>query len=569
MNYSLLVFRKYTTCICMALLLSGSAYPQFSDQATAAGVAFHYVAGGLKKKHIVEASGGGAAFFDYDNDGDLDLYAVNGATVDTYRQRSGPGNILYANNNDGTFVDVSAIADVGDSGWGMGCTVGDTDGDGYRDLYVTNYGPNILYHNQSNHTFKDITPAAGVAGADYSASAAFFDYDNDGDLDLYVTTYLIYNIDFPPEKICTYGGSQIYCGPQGLPSGGDILYRNDGNNVFTDVTSASGVSWANHYYGLGVLPADLDNDGDTDLFVANDATPNVIFRNNGNSTFTEMGLLAGVAYNADGDEEAGMGVSGDDYDNDGDVDLYVTHFFRESNTLYRNDGQSHFKDITAQVGLEEPTLEKLGWGTQFLDYDNDADLDLFVANGHFYPQVDLERMGTSYPQYNQLFRNDGAARLVDVSATAGPGMAIKQVSRGASFGDYDNDGDTDIFVINLDAVANLLRNDFAVLHNGLTVQLFGSGANRDAVGAKIHLKAGGKDQWRSVNGASSYLSYNDLRVHFGLGLQIQAELVKIIWPDGTRQEVRSVPANKLLVVHQNGPHAFMAMGANPYAEWAK
>ena len=556
--------RQHATLVCfvLALLLPGQGNARFTDQTLAAGVAFEYIAGGDDKEHIVEGTGGGAAFFDYDNDGDLDLYAVNGATVSTYRQKSGPGNVLYRNDGNGIFSDISAPAGVDDSSWGMGCTVGDTDGDGHRDLYVNNYGPNLLYRNLGDQTFRDISVAAGVAGDDYSASAAFFDYDNDGDLDLYVTTYLAYDIDSPPSKICTYGGAQVYCGPQGLPGAGDVLYRNNGDNSFTDITDASGIAWANHYYGLGVLPADLDNDGDTDLFVANDATPNVLFRNNGNSTFTEIGLVAGVAYNANGDEEAGMGVSGGDYDNDGDIDFYVTHFFRESNTLYRNDGQGHFKDITAQIGLQEPTLASLAWGTQFFDYDNDADLDLFVANGHFYPQVELERLGTSYSQYNQLFRNDSANRLVE-APDAGPGLAIKKVSRGASFGDYDNDGDIDVFVVNIDDRATLLRNDWTG-HNWLVVQLFGTGANRDAIGAKVQLRAGGKTQWRNANGASSYLSYNDTRLHFGLGNELQAEVVEITWPDGSHQQVGPVPANKLLVVHKNGAHALMAVGADPY-----
>ena len=551
-------------CLALSFLLPGPVRSQFTDQTAAAGVAFYYVSSGQEKNHIVESIGGGAAFFDYDNDGDLDIYAVNGSTVDTYRQKSGPGNVLYRNNGNGTFVDVTISARVGDSGWGMGCTAGDIDGDGFIDLYVTNYGPNILYRNQGRGSFDDIAATAGVAGDDYSASAAFFDYDNDGDLDLYVTTYLVYDLDSPPKKICTYGGFEIYCGPQGLPRGGDVLYRNDGDHLFADVTQSSGISWANRYYGLGVVPADFDNDGDTDLFVANDKTPNLIFRNNGNGTFTETGLQAGVAYNALGEEEAGMGIGAGDYDGDGDIDLYVTHFFRESNTLYRNDGQGRFEDITSQVGLEAPTLGKLGWGTQFFDYDNDADLDLFVANGHVYPSVDLERMGTSYRQRNQLFRHDGDGRLVELSAEAGPGMAIEKVSRGAAFGDYDNDGDIDIFVVNQDDTATLLRNDTAK-RNWLVVQLFGRG-NRDAVGARIRLLAGGKVQWQTVNGAYSYLSYNDIRAHFGLGQRLQADLVEVTWPDGTQQAVRAVPANKLLVVRQHNGHVVLELGENPHRE---
>ena len=523
------------------------------------GVEFYYTSSGDQKNHIVESSGGGAAFFDYDNDGYIDLYAVNGATVDTYRQRSGPGNVLYRNSGDATFADATDGAGVGDSSWGMGCTVGDIDGDGYRDLYVTNYGSNILYHNQGNGRFADISTAAGVAGSDYSASAAFFDYDNDGDLDLYTTTYLVYDPQSPPDKVCTYGGSEIYCGPQGLPRGGDVLYRNDGARQFTDVTRPSGISWANRYYGLGVVPADFDKDGDTDLFIANDKTPNLIFRNDGDGTFTETGLLSGVAYNAQGEEEAGMGIAAGDFDGDEDLDLYVTHFFDESNTLYRNDGKGRFEDITRQAGLEAPTLRTLGWGTQFFDYDSDGDRDLFVANGHVYPQVDLKRMGTSYRQRNQLFRNEGAGELVEVSAAAGPGMSIEKVSRGAAFGDYDNDGDPDIFVVNLDDTATLLRNDTRG-GNWLLVQLIAAAGPRDAAGATIRLTAGGKTQWQVVNGASSYLSYNDIRAHFGLRSEAFAARVEITWLDGTREVAESVPANRLLVARQGAGHRIVRMG---------
>ncbi len=545
------------------LLLPVIAFSQFTDQTKAAGVAFHYVSSGADKRHIVEAIGGGAAFFDYDNDGDLDLYAVNGATVATYRDKSGPGNVMYANRGDGTFADVSKEAAVDDAGWGMGCTVGDVDGDGYRDLYVTNYGPNVLYRNGGDGRFQELKNAA-LAGEDFSASAAFFDYDNDGDLDLYVVNYVVYDTDSPPTKPCNYMGAiSIYCGPRGLPGAPDRLYRNDGNYAFADVTRPSGIEWANRYYGLGVVPADYDRDGDIDLFVANDNSPNLLFRNQSDNTFKEVGLQAGVAYNADGREEAGMGICAGDYDNDSDLDLYLTHFHRESNTLYRYDGQGQYVDFTSSAGLEQSTLGKLGWGTQFFDYDRDGDLDLFVANGHVYPQVDGAALGTSYRQENQLLRNDGVAGFVDVSAQAGPGLAVAEVSRGAAFGDYDNDGDGDVFVVNLDTVATLLRNDFTG-GNGLAVQLLSGDGKSDVVGARIRLVAAGENQWRTINGASSYLSYNDVRAHFGLGEALRADLVEIIWPDGRRRAIESVPVNKLLVVSQNGRHAVLDIGDNPY-----
>ena len=560
---SLPSFRIGAAAACLLVLAPAAAWPQFSDQTEVAGVGLFHISGPKKKSHIVETMSGGAAFFDYDNDGNLDLYAVNGSTVETYKDRSGPGNALYRNRGDATFRDVASQAGAADGGWGHGCTVGDIDGDGYRDLYVTNYGPNVLYRNKAGTAFEDISISAGVAGNAYSISAAFFDYDNDGDLDLYSTTYLVYDTDSPPDRECNHGGYPVYCGPQGLARDADVFYRNDGGGAFTDVTRPSGVSWANRYYGLGLLPADFDADGYTDLFVANDKTPNLIFHNNGDGTFTEMGMEAGVAYNADGDREAGMGVAGGDIDGDGDLDLYVTHFFRESNTLYLNDGQGRFEDLTQSAGLEDATLGSLGWGTHFFDQDNDGDLDLFVANGHVYPGIDLARMGTSYEQRNQFFRSQSPGHLVEVTSEAGPGLMVEKASRGAAFGDYDNDGDTDVYVMNLNDTATLLRNDREG-GNWLVVQLFGSGANRDGVGATIRVTAGDRQQWRYISGASSYLSFNDLRAHFGLGDLGQADLVEIRWPDGTRQEVRSVPANRLLAVRQGGGSAVLERGVSPY-----
>ena len=545
--------------LCAALLGPPlHAQPQFSDQTAAAGITYRNVFGGQEKQYILESHGSGAAFFDHDSDGDLDLYIVNGATFATYRDRSGPGNALYRNRGDGTFVEITRQAEVGHAGWGGGAAVGDIDNDGHPDLYVTNYGANVLYRNRGRDRFADATRAAGVGGDQYSASAAFFDYDRDGDLDLYVANYVVFDAERRPAKpkLCTFfGGLRVYCGPKGLVGAPDVLYRNEGDGAFTDVTQASGVAAANRYYGLGVVPADCDSDGDLDLFVANDETPNVLFQNQGDGTFQDVALIAGVAYNGDGDVEAGMGADFGDYDNDGDPDLYVTHFFTETNTLYRNEGGMRFADVTTTVGLAAPTVELLGWGTRFFDYDNDGRLDLFVANGHVYPQVDPATTGTTYRQPNQLFRNEGDAGFVPVPA--GPGLAQAKVSRGTSFGDYDDDGDIDLFVVELNDAPTLLRNDGGNAGNYLVVQVLGR------EGTRIGLQAAGQHQWRTVNGAGSYLSHSDLRAHFGLGAAQTIDRVEFAFPNGSTYAVENVPANKLLVVRQGQGHALRELGAKP------
>ena len=544
--------------------------PQFTDQTAAAGIDFHHTFGGVEKKYIVEAKGGGAGFFDYDNDGDIDLYVVNGSTLDTYRRKSGPGNALYRNEGDGTFAEKGAEAQVADAGWGNGCAVGDIDNDGYRDLYVTNYGENVLYHNRAGGSFDDITAASGARGNQYSSSAAFLDYDNDGDLDLYVAHYVVFDVEDMPddatqEKLCVFLGGVVYCGPGGMPGTGDVLYRNEGDNTFTDVTATTGIDRANDNYGLGVIPGDYDNDGDLDIFVSNDATPNVLFQNNGDGSFTEAGLLAGVAYNADGDEEAGMGVDFGDIENDGDLDLIITHFFSETNTLYRNDGGGTFTDFTVLAGLAAPTINKVAFGTGFFDYDNDGDVDLFVANGHVYPHISLVPAGGTYRQLNQLFQNSGTGRFVDVSARSGPGLAVNRASRGACLGDYDNDGDVDIFIVNMNDAATLLRNDGGNRSNWLAIQVFGNPTNRDGVGARLRVVTGDRTQIRTVNGASSYMSHRDIRVHVGLGQRREADRVEIAWPNGAVESIASVPANRLLLVRQGRGHAILEMGDNPFA----
>jgi len=537
------------------LLVSANALadPLFVDATREAGLERKTVSGGSAKRFILESTGSGAAFFDCDGDGDLDLYVVDGSTFATYADRSGPGNVLYRNEGRGVFAEV--VAGVEDRGWGVGVTVGDYDGDGHRDLYVTNYGANLLYSNLGDGTFTDRSEQAGIEGDDFSTSAAFFDYDGDGDLDLYVTNYVVFAIepllqdpDF--DDPCMYlGGLRVFCGPQGMVGGRDRLYRNEGDGTFVDATSASGVGSANAYYGLGVVPADFDEDGDLDLFVANDETPNVLYRNEG-GIFADLAIEAGVAFNGDGEAEAGMGVDAGDGDGDGDMDLYVTNFYGETNTFYENLGGGRFVDATAERGLAAPTVSYLGWGTRFFDYDLDGDLDLFVANGHVYPQIDEARAGGRYAQRNQLFANVGSGTFAEVEA--GPGLRVEKSSRGAISGDYDQDGDVDLFITNIDDQPTLLRND---LHGErwLAVRLVGNAPNLEAIGARVILTAGGRTQVRTLNGAASYLGYSDTDLHFGLGVSGEIESLEILWPDGTVMHLKDLPAdtaNKLLFVLQ-------------------
>ena len=540
-------------CACTLAASALWGQTQFVDYTAVAGLEVYNTFGSPEKRFILEANGSGAAFFDYDGDGFVDLYVVNGSTIETYRHRTGPGNVLFRNRGDGTFLAVTDTVGVGDAGWGAGVAVGDIDNDSRLDLLVTNVGPNALYHNRADGRFADITATASVAGNDCSSSAVFFDADRDGDLDLYVANYVDFDLKAIPadpadDERCMYmGGLRVYCGPLGMVGAGDVLYRNDGDGHFEDVTALAGIADANDYYGLGVVAEDLDNDGDIDLFVANDETPNVLFDNIGNGTFKDVAGTRGVAYSGEGEEESGMGVDAADYDNDGDVDLYVTNFFKESNTLYENDGSGHFADVTDQRGLGPPTLSVLGWGTRFFDCDNDGDQDLFVANGHVYPQVDRTQ-GTTYAQHNQLFVNDGEDWFRDVSATHCPTCPDK-VSRGVSFADYDNDGDVDIFVVNLNDTPTLLRNQAADDYNWLLVRLVAA-SNRDGLGGRVRLGTVSGNQWRSVNGAGSYLSHSDTRVHFGLGHHWRGD-VEVLWPNGERQLHRNVEANRLFVVHQD------------------
>ena len=530
--------------VLLLLAASAEADPFFVDATREAGLEQPSVNGDLNKRFILESTGGGAAFFDYDGDGDLDLYAVDGSTYANYGV--GPGNVLYRNDG-GAFVPVAA--GVEDRGWGMGVAVGDYDGDGQCDLYVTNYGANALYRNRGDGAFASVTAQTGVAGDDFSASAAFFDYDRDGDLDLYVANYVVFDIEpvlQEPEleDPCIYlGGLRVFCGPQGMEGGRDRLYRNDGE-TFADVTVTSGVATANFYYGLGVVPADFDHDGDLDLFVANDETPNVLFRNDA-GRLGDIGLQAGVAYNGDGELEASMGVDAGDCDGDGDLDLYVTNFYGETNTLYLNSGEGTFIDATSERGLAAPTVSYLGWGTRFFDFDFDGDLDRIVGNGHIYPQVDHASAGGTYAQRNQLFANEGTGAFAAVEE-AGPGLLVQKSSRATISGDYDQDGDVDLLTTNIDDSPTLLRNETRA-GRYLVVQI-----DPEVVGTWVRLVAGGRTQVRSVGGAAGYLGHGDARLHFGLGRAERVERVEVLWPGGEVAQLEDLPVDEVVVVQGGG-----------------
>ncbi len=517
---------------------------QFVDVTTEAGVTFKHVNGASDRKFYLETMGSGATFLDYDNDGDLDLYIVNGALLPGFETATPPMNVLYQNDGNGRFSDVTAVAGVGDTGYGMGCIAADYDNDSDADLYVTNFGENLLYRNNGDGTFTDATAHAGVGnGEKWSSSCAFVDYDHDGNLDLYVVNYLDYDIAKDRDW---YGprGRRIYSNPQVYEGVSDTLYKNNGDGTFTDVTRQAGVYNSNGK-GLGVTCGDYDNDGIPDIYVANDTTPNFLYRNVGDGRFVDIGPFAGAAYNEHGVAEGGMGVDFGDYNNDGTLDIFVTNFSNETNTLYHNTADGALIDFTNIAGLGEVSFLKLAFGTKFFDANNDGTLDLFVANGHLYP---TESDALEYAQTDQLFINTGEATFVDASDQSGEYFSIKKVGRGAAFGDYDNDGDTDIFVVNLNQEGALLRNEGGNKRNWLMIKAVGVNSNRDGVGTRVEVVTRSHSQMKEVQAGSSYLSGHDLRLLFGLGTETIAEMVKITWPSGAEQTLADVEANQLLVI---------------------
>ena len=523
---------------------------QFVDVTQEAGIHWKHVDGRSGQKYFMETLGSGAAFFDYDADGDADLYFVNGAPLPGYDAEEIPTNCLYRNNGDGTFTDVTEIAGVGDTGYGHGCAVGDYNNDGHLDLYVTNYGTNRLYRNNGDGTFTDVAETAGVTEPRWSSSCAFADYDRDGNLDLYVVNYIVFDIDVNPWCGLKEKGIRAYCEPDNFTAQSDTLYRNNGDGTFTDVTKSAGI-YNTTGKGLGVVWGDYNNDGTPDIYVANDSTENLFYHNNGDGTFEEIGFMVGVALSEDGAAENGMGTAFGDWNNDGWFDLTVTNYADQTNTLYHNDADGFFTDATATTKTAQITYPYLGWATAFIDYNNDGYQDLFVANGHLHENLaELGQEGT-YGQRNLIFKNNHDGTFTEFSENLGEGMKLEDVSRGATFADYDLDGDIDIVVTNSNAPPRLLRNDGGNQKNWLQIRLVSTNASTDAIGARVKVITGELTQTREVRSGDGYLSQRDLTLHFGIGDYEKVDSIAIRWQNGVNQLVRDVAANQVLSLEEN------------------
>jgi hypothetical protein len=528
----------------------------FADRATAAGLSFRTTYGGKDTStYILETTGTGVAFLDYDGDGNQDLFFANGTTLDAPKAGVVPRCALYRNKGDGSFEDVSVRAGVARSGWGQGVAVGDYNNDGRPDLYLTYFGQNVLFRNNGDGTFSDVTASAGVAVGGWSTGAAFGDYDNDGILDLYVARYVDFDIKTAPlpgsRGNCLFRGFPVMCGPRGLQGAQDVLFHGNADGTFTDVTSRAGDLDKQRYRGLGVVWGDYDKDGYPDLLVTNDAQPNLLFHNSHDGSFREVALEAGVAYDDDGRERAGMGVDFGDYDNDGWLDVVITNFAGEPNSLYLNQRNGTFLETTWASGIGEPTAPFLGWGTGFVDLDNDGWRDLFFVNGHVYPEVDRQHLDETYAQRSLVFRNRGDGRFDDVSRAAGADLAAPWVGRGAAFGDYDNDGRTDVVVANVNERPVLLHNESPGHNHWLGVKLIGRQSNRDGLGARITADLGPLKLVHEVHGGGSYLSQSALPAHFGLGAHDHVRRLEVRWPSGVVDQLDDVAADRTLTLQES------------------
>jgi enediyne biosynthesis protein E4 len=528
-------------------------HARFTDVAKAAGLTAPIVYGGVgTKDYIIEVVGCGVAFLDYDNDGWLDLLVLNGTRLDG--APPGTTNRLYKNNRDGTFTDVTARAGLTRTGWASGVTVGDYDNDGFDDLFITYYGRNVLYHNNGDGTFTDVTAASGLVqdAVRYGSGCTWVDYDRDGRLDLFVATYLNTTLEKLPKpgenKDCRWKNVPVNCGPRGLPTGSVQLFRNLGSGKFVDVSRESGIAAASGSYPMTAVAADFDNDGWPDIYVACDSTPSWLFRNQHDGTFREEGLERGAALSEDGMEQAGMGIGLGDFDLDGNLDIFKTHFSDDTNVLYRNDGKGYFDDVTIRAGIGVET-RYIGWGAGMLDLDNDGHPDLFLVTGSVYPEVERQLPTYPYRTPRLVFRNLGGGRFEELIEEAGDGVAAAHSSRGCAFGDFDNDGDVDVLVMNMNEPPSLLRNDVTGTGGWLKVLLEGVKSNRSAIGARVIARYDGRAPVQEVTAQSSFYSANDRRLHFGLGAATAADLM-VRWPNGVTETIGRVEANQLVVIRE-------------------
>jgi enediyne biosynthesis protein E4 len=522
----------------------------FTNIAREAGLNARTIYGGQETNaYLIETTGTGAAVLDYDDDGWMDIFLVNGTVLEGFAKDAAPTNHLYRNLRNGTFEDVTARAGLAETGWGQAACAGDYDNDGRDDLFVTYWGQNHLYRNAGDGRFEDVTTRAGLTHTRtrWSSGCAFLDYDRDGRLDLFAANYIDFDLKstpLPSSGLCRYKGLAVACGPPGLPGGKNILYRNKGDGTFADVSEPSGITKTRGTYSLGAATIDFDNDGWIDLYVANDSNPSALYRNNHDGTFTDIGVSAGCAYSQDGKAQAGMGIAIGDYDRSGTMDIFKTNFAGDTSTLYANTGKSLCEDKTFTSGIGINT-RWLGWGVSFLDLDGDGWLDLFLVNGHVYPEVERVKTESGYKQRKVVYRNLQNGRFADVSEQLGPPVTIAKASRGAAFADFDNDGDVDVVINNVNDVPDLFRLDRTGAAHWVSLKLVGAQSNRTAIGALARIVTTNGEQRQEVRGGGSYYSQNDLRLHFGIGEARTIDRVIVRWPNGVEESWPALPADRL------------------------
>ena len=532
----------------------------FVDVAKEAGLIEPTIYGGLvRKKYIIETNGCGVAFLDYDNDGWVDVLLLNGYRLEGFPPGAAPTTRLYHNNRDGRFTEVTARSGLASAGYASGVSVGDYDNDGFDDVFITYWGKNVLYHNNGDGTFRDVTATSGLATKKtrWGSGSTFIDYDRDGLLDLFVANYLIFDLADAPEpgkgQNCLWKGIPVNCGPKGLPTDTNLLYHNNGDGTFTDVSDKSGISRVRDRYAMTSIVTDYNADGWPDIYVACDSTASILYRNNKDGTFTDVALESGAAYNDDAQPQAGMGVTSGDYNGDGIIDLFKTHFADDLPILYRNTGRGFFEDASRAAGFDHTPYVQ--WGTGMFDFDNDGWPDILTVTGNVYPEV--EKVFKEYPHCSPrlLYRNLGNNRFADVTARSGPGITTPHSSRGCAFGDFDNDGDVDALVMNMNEPPSLLRNEYYAgksrgPNHWVTLKLVGTRSNRSAIGARVRLRAGGRLQAQEVTSQSSYYSHNDLRLHFGLGAATRADQVEIRWPNGNSEIVKDIAGDQIITLRE-------------------